>query len=141
MILLACDHFRVASDGRVSSYHYEAAIAWLHCIAPSFAETDWTQISRLYGQLLRMNPNPFVELNYAIALYFAGTKTKAFEIMHALLQHPFLHQYFLLNAALGKCYLLEGDPIRAREFLNRALGQTEQPREIAFIRRLMEKIS
>jgi RNA polymerase sigma-70 factor (ECF subfamily) len=140
MIGLACDWFREAREGRISSYHIEAAIAWLHCKAPSTAETDWPTIGRLYLRLLRMNPNPFVELNYAIALYFAGKKAKAFELMNGLLEHPFLHQYFLLNAALGKCYLLDGDPARAKTFLGRALGQTSHPREIAFIQGLMQKI-
>jgi RNA polymerase sigma-70 factor (ECF subfamily) len=140
MIALACDFFRDAREGAMSPYHYEAAIAWLHCTAPSFAATDWGTISGLYLQLLRMNPNPFVELNYAIALYFAGTKTKAFELMNGLLQQSFLSQYFLLNAALGKCYLLDGEFDRARTFLLRALEQTTNPREIAFIRGLMEKI-
>lgn len=140
MILLACDWFREAREGRMSSYHYEAAIAWLHCKSPSPAETDWPTISRLYLRLLRMNPNPFVELNYAIALYFAGRKTKAFELMNGLRTHPFLHQYFLLNAALGKCYLLDGDLPRAKTFLGKALEQTAHPRSIAFIRGLMEKI-
>ena len=141
MIALACDYFQQSRGGQMSSYHYEAAIAWLHCTAGNFAETNWGMISRLYLKLLRLNPNPFVELNYAIALYFAGTKTKAFELLHGLLQQPFLHQYFLLNAALGKLYLLEGDQARAREFLTRALGQTEQPREIAYIKRLIGTVS
>jgi len=140
MIALACDFFRDAREGTMSSYHYEAAIAWLHCMAPSFAETDWATIGDLYLRMLRMNPNPFVELNYAIALYFAGKKSKAFELMNGLLQQSFLNQYFLLNAALGKCYLLDGDYGRAGTFLTRALEQTANPREIAFIRGLMEKI-
>jgi len=140
MIALACDFFRDAREGAMSPYHYEAAIAWLHCTAPSFAATDWATIGDLYLRMLRMNPNPFVELNYAIALYFAGKKSKAFELMNGLLRQSFLSQYFLLNAALGKCYLLDGDYDRAKTFLTRALEQTGNPREIAFIRSLMEKI-
>ncbi|WP_188929518.1 hypothetical protein [Puia dinghuensis] len=53
--------------------------------------------------------------------------------------HPFPYHYFLLNAALGKLYLLEGDPVRAKEFLTRALGQTTRSREIAFIQGLLDK--
>jgi RNA polymerase sigma-70 factor (ECF subfamily) len=140
MIALGCDFFSDAREGVMSPYHYEAAIAWLHCTAPNFSATDWGTISGLYLRLLRMNPNPFVELNHAIALYFAGATTKAFELMNGLLQQSFLSQYFLLNAALGKCYLLDGDYGRATTFLTRALEQTENPREMAFIRGLMEKI-
>lgn len=140
MIALGCDFFSDAREGVMSPYHYEAAIAWLHCTAPNFSATDWGTISGLYLRLLRMNPNPFVELNYAIALYFAGATSKAFELMNGLLQQSFLNQYFLLNAALGKCYLLDGDYGQATTFLTRALEQTANPREIAFIRGLMEKI-
>lgn len=152
MIALACDLFRQSRGGPMSSYHFEAAIAWVHCSADSFADTNWRLISRLYLRLLRAYPNPFVELNYAIALYYAGTrseasagtkteapagtKDKAFEILHGLLQQPFMNEYYLLNAALGKFYLLEGDLPRAKEFFTRTLQQTTHPREIAFIRRL-----
>ena len=124
----------------LTPYHYEASIAWLHCTADSFAETNWRLISRLYLRMLRMNPNPFVELNYAIALYFAGGKDKAFEIMHGLLKQPFMNEYYLLNAALGKLYLLDGDLPRAKKYLERTLEQTEHPLETAFIRRLLVRL-
>ncbi|HVS96551.1 MAG TPA: sigma-70 family RNA polymerase sigma factor [Puia sp.] len=140
MIALACDYFRASRGSRLTPYHFEAAIAWLHCSADSFRETNWRLISRLYLRLLRMNPNPFVELNYAIALYFAGGKDKAFEVMHGLLQQPFMNGYYLLNAALGKLYLLDGDHTRAKKYLERTLEQTEHPLEIAFIRRLLENV-
>jgi RNA polymerase sigma factor (sigma-70 family) len=140
MISLAMDYLRRSRQQALTSYHYEAAIAWLHCTADSFAATNWLLISKLYLRLLQMNPNPFVELNYAIASYFAGRKTKAFQLLDELSQQPFLNQYYLLNAALGKLYLLEGEPVKAKKFLTRTLEQTNHPLEIAFIRRLMEKI-
>ena len=84
-----------------------------------------------------MNPNPFVELNYAIALYFAGDGPKAFLLLEELLQQPFLNQYYLLNAAIGKLYLLEGDMDKASVYLNKTLGQTSNPAEIAFIQGLL----
>lgn len=129
-----------ASVSALTSYHYEAAIAWLHCTAPTFADTNWRLISRLYLRVLRMNPNPFVELNYAIALYYAGGKDKAFGIMHGLLKQPFMNGYYLLNAALGKLYLLEGDIPRAKKYLERTLAQTQHPLETAFIRRLLTRV-
>ena len=140
MIALAGDYFRQSRSSELTSYHYEAAIAWLHCTAPSFADTNWRLISRLYLRVLRMNPNPFVELNYAIALYYAGGKDKAFGIMHGLLKQPFMNGYYLLNAALGKLYLLEGDTSRAKKYLERTLEQTQHPLETAFIRRLLTHV-
>src|SRR5262249_57983511 len=46
----------------------QAAIAALHAEAPSYAETDWRQIVRLYDALLVVWPSPVVALNRAGAL-------------------------------------------------------------------------
>jgi predicted RNA polymerase sigma factor len=124
----------------VSPYHYEASIAYLHCSAISFQSTNWPLISDLYRQLLEMNLNPFVELNYAIAFYYACQKTKALDILNTLIQHPFLNQYYPLNATLGKIYYLEGNHPRAREYLVRALGLANLRIEREFINKMMNKI-
>jgi len=127
------------TDG-ATTYHYEAAIAWVHCTAKSWLLTEWRLISRLYERLLEWGPNPFVQLSYAIALFYAGERTTALAILHQLLQTPAMNQYYLLNATLGKLYLLEGHPGRSREFFTRALGQTALVSEQEFIRRKMELI-
>ena len=49
----------------------QAAIAALHAEAPSYAETDWRQIVRLYDVLLEVWPSPVVALNRAVALALA----------------------------------------------------------------------
>jgi RNA polymerase sigma factor (sigma-70 family) len=124
----------------VSSYHYEASIAYLHCIAGDFKTTDWLSISRLYAQLLQHNPNPFVEMNYAIALYYAEQKLKALDILHGLQQKPFLSQYYLLNATLGKFSQLEGDVDAAREYFQKTLTQTDSTVEKAYIQKLIDRM-
>ena len=139
LISLACHYLEKSRGGPASSYHYEAAIAYLHCTANSFAVTDWPAISRLYHQLLQLHPNPFVELNYAIALYYAGQKAKAFKTLDSLLEHPFLSQYYLLNAALGKLHSLEGDHATAKKYWGMALHQTNSELEKAFIQKSMSK--
>lgn len=126
--------------GGVTTYHYEAAIAWVHCTAKSWLLTEWQLISRLYERLLERGNNPFVELSYAIALFYAGERATAFSILHQLLQTQAMNQYYLLNATLGKLYLLEGQPDRSREFFTRALGQTALVSEKEFIRRKMRLI-
>ena len=45
----------------------QAAIAAVHAEAPSYAETDWPQLLRLYDELLRAWPTPVVALNRAVA--------------------------------------------------------------------------
>ena len=139
LIRLACHYLEQSRGGPASSYHYEAAIAYLHCNAKSFAATDWLAITRLYGQLLQLHPNPFVELNYAIALYYGGQKAPAFEMLLRLQQHSFLSQYYLLSAALGKLYFLEGDLPAAKRHWEKTLRQTNSPAEKAFIQKMIDK--
>jgi RNA polymerase sigma factor (sigma-70 family) len=129
-----------AGEGGLSSYHFEATIAWLHCSAKDFASTNWQLVSRLYERLMEWGANPWVELSYAIALYYAGEKARAFSILERLLQMPIMHQYYLLNVTLGKLYGLEGDRYRAEVYYRRALELTELPGEIDFIRRQLGRM-
>ncbi|HYG40445.1 MAG TPA: sigma-70 family RNA polymerase sigma factor [Cytophagales bacterium] len=140
LIRYACTFLHQSKGGPVSSYHYEATIAYLHCTAKDFNSTDWVSVSKLYLQLLQMNPNPFVELNYSIALYYSGQKKKAFKILNELQQKPFFNQYYLLNATLGKFNLLEGNNSVAREFFLKTLQQTEFEIEKEYIRKQINKI-
>ncbi len=140
LIQLGYHQLQQSRNSPVSSYHYEAAIAWLHCTAKDFAVTDWPAITRLYLQLLRLHPNPFVELNYAIALYYAGQKGEALAILNGLRQHPFLSQYYLLNAALGKIHFLEKNFPAAKKYWEKTLQQTRSQLEKEFIQRMINKI-
>ena len=46
---------------------WKAGIAWEHCRAPSFADTDWRRIADLYDTLERIAPSPLHSLNRAVA--------------------------------------------------------------------------
>jgi RNA polymerase sigma factor (sigma-70 family) len=141
LIQLAHEFFTRSQGETVSTYHLEAAIAYLHCIAPSFEKTDWRTIVGLYARLLQIYPNPFVELNYAIAKYYAGDKQGALEILHALQGHPFLNQYYILNMAIGKFQQLEGNDKLARQYLLKAQKQTTLQKEKDFIEKMLNKIA
>ncbi|HLX93547.1 MAG TPA: sigma-70 family RNA polymerase sigma factor [Puia sp.] len=139
LIRLGIANLKLSEGRNISSYHYEASIARLHCRAGRFADTDWNTISMLYGHLLKTEPNPFVELNFAIALYFNGQNKKAIDILQRLEQEPFLSRYYLLYAALGRIWLMEGNHALARKYLEETLGITNSPAEQDFIRRLLKK--
>jgi RNA polymerase sigma factor (sigma-70 family) len=53
---------------RIGEYQCQAAIAALHCDAPSAEETDWPQILEWYDELLRLTGSPVVALNRVVAL-------------------------------------------------------------------------
>ena len=138
LILLAAEFLTRSHDEIISNYHIEAAIAYVHCSAISFEATEWKTIAGLYAHLLHSNPNPFVELNYAIALYYAGEKQSAFNLLTELEQHAFFNRYYLLNMTFGKFYHLEGDDELAKLYLLKAYQQTNNAKERDFIGRMIE---
>jgi len=140
LIQLAFMHLELSHGEMISAYHYEASIAGMHCSAESFATTDWKTITILYRSLLKINPNPFVDLNYAIALYYAEQRNEALVILHRLEAEPFFNQHYLLHASLGRIYFAEGNHALARKYFTETLKLTGSPAEKSFILRLMEKV-
>ena len=66
---------RSAIGDELTRYHVEAGIAWEHCRAPSFAQTDWNRIVELYEILDQIAPSPLTTLNRAVAVsYLLGPR-------------------------------------------------------------------
>lgn len=59
---------RAHAGGRAGMFQFQAAVAAIHATAPSFEQTDWTAIVRLYDVMLARQPTKLVALNRAIAL-------------------------------------------------------------------------
>ncbi len=59
---------RAAAAGRPGPYQVQAAIAAVHCEAPTWEATDWTRLVSLYTLLATLEPTPVVRLNRAIAV-------------------------------------------------------------------------
>ncbi len=140
LIKLALFHLELSKGEIISVYHYEASIAGVHCSAESFATTDWKTITILYRRLLAINPNPFVELSYAIALYYEGQKHESLKILHRLETEPFFNQYYLLHASLGRIYFAEANYPLAKKYFTETIKLTNSPAEKDFIQRSMKKI-
>ncbi|MGV9804742.1 RNA polymerase sigma factor [Micromonospora chersina] len=84
--------------GRVGRYALQAAIASLHAVAPSYAATDWPQVVRLYGELLKRWPSPVVALNRAVAVSMVDGPAAALAEVDALAADPHLAGYHYLPA-------------------------------------------
>ena len=52
---------------RRGRFALQAAVAGLHTVAPTWADTDWAQIVTTYDALMRTWPSPVVALNRAAA--------------------------------------------------------------------------
>jgi RNA polymerase sigma factor (sigma-70 family) len=132
-------HFLELSKGEeTSSYHYQASIAYLHCIASDFKSTDWSTISVLYFKLIEKDPSPFITLNYAIALFYSGEIQRAKQILLELKEHPYLNKYYLLNTALGKIAIAQYKTDEAKEYLNKALLSAPLKAETNYIQKLLD---
>ena len=59
---------RCLKRDRPGPYQIQAAINAVHCDAPIAAATDWSQILRLYDQLMAITPTPVAALNRAVAV-------------------------------------------------------------------------
>ncbi|PWT76679.1 MAG: hypothetical protein C5B59_06095 [Bacteroidetes bacterium] len=140
LILMGCHYLERSKGEVISSFHYEATIAYFHSRETHFRDTNWQAITQLYLQLMQINASPFIELNYAIALYYAGQKPQAIQKLHELEQRALLNQYYLLNASLGKIYFNEGNLDRAKSYYLKTLHQTNFQVEKDYISKMIDKI-
>lgn len=113
---------RSARGQQPSRYHVEAGIALEHCIAPSFGETNWAEIVRLYEVLERIAPSPLNVLNRAIALAECSGAEAALAELEAFEAPSWLLGYYLWDATLGELHRRRGDRERALEHTRRALA-------------------
>jgi RNA polymerase sigma-70 factor (ECF subfamily) len=109
----------VALSGPVSRFALQAAIAAVHAEAPRWADTDWTEIVRLYDLLLERWPSPVVLLNRAAAVGLGDGPEAGLLALEPLLAEPTLAGYGYLSAA-------RADFLRQLERWPEALGAYEE---------------
>jgi RNA polymerase sigma-70 factor (ECF subfamily) len=114
-------------------YALQAAIASLHSLAPTFADTDWDQIVALYDLLARSDPSPVIALNRAVAVSFAEDPESALPLLEALAGQ--FDAYASFHAAHADVQRRLGNVPAARSAYERALALTENPGERAFLER------
>jgi RNA polymerase sigma-70 factor (ECF subfamily) len=112
-------------------YALQAAIASLHSLAPTYADTDWEQIAALYGLLARSDPSPVVALNRAVAMSLADSPEAALPLLAAL-EEP-LAGYAPFHAARADVQQRCGDEAAARASYERAFELNGNPGERAFL--------
>lgn len=119
----------------MSEYHLEAGIAALHCVAPTYAQTDWAKILELYTLLYRLNPSPIIALNRAIAVGNALGPAAGLAELSQLPERTKLKDYPFFPAASGEFYLRAGQPGAALKHFADALKLARSRLESAFFER------
>ena len=108
-------------------YQAQAAIAALHAQAPSYGETDWTQIRQIYDRLYEMTPSAVILLNRAVATrYVVGPEAALAEITPLAAD---LDGYRLFHALRAGLLAGLGRDDEAREASERALALAGNPAE------------
>ncbi|MGW4566008.1 RNA polymerase sigma factor [Streptomyces sp. NPDC004561] len=118
---------RAAALGAPGPYLIEAAIAAVHCEAPSWKETDWPQLGRLYDLLLAVDPSPVVRLNRAVVVSHTEGPAAALAQVDALADR--LGRYHLFHATRAALLRDLGRDEEAAEADRRALSHTANPAE------------
>jgi RNA polymerase sigma-70 factor, ECF subfamily len=118
----------------------QAAIAAVHADAPSYADTDWPQLLRLYDELLRAWPTPVVALNRAVAHAMADGPEAGLADIEAIERDGRLAGYRYLPAARADLLRRLGRRQAAAEAYQTALGLTENAAERAFLARRIAEV-
>jgi RNA polymerase sigma-70 factor (ECF subfamily) len=125
---------RAIAFRRPGPYQVQAAIAELH----THEDTDWAQISLLYGRLLAYVPSPVVELNRAVAVSFADGAETALELLEAISGLGDYHLFHATRADFLRRLERHADAARAYEA---ALELVTNEAERRFLTRRLHEVT
>ncbi len=126
--------------GRAGSYQVQAAVAALHMEAATADATDWAQIAALYGILARMQPDPVVRLNHAVAVAMSEGPAAGLALLDVIEAEGGLEKYHLLDAARADLLRRLGSTDAAAEAYRRALNLTENEVERRYLERRLREV-
>jgi RNA polymerase sigma factor (sigma-70 family) len=111
-----------ATGDDMSRYHLEAAIAYEHCKAHQYDDTDWQTILGYFDILAQLVPSQVILLNRAIAINELQGAEKALDAIRAIPGIDYLQEYYLLHTILGELNMQTGDLINAAKHFDKALN-------------------
>jgi RNA polymerase sigma factor (sigma-70 family) len=110
--------------GSVGPYQLQAAIAAVHDEAASAGDTDWPQILALYDVLQKIQDNPMVRLNQAIAAAMVFGPEKGLELLYRLDDDSRIKNHYRLDAVKAHLFELAGDTDAAVSHYRAAASKT-----------------
>jgi predicted RNA polymerase sigma factor len=123
---------------QVGPYQLQAAIAAVHNGAPSYAETDWTQIAALYDWLERLTPTPPVRLSRAVAVAMAYGPRRGLALLDNLGDDPLIRQRE--RAVRAHLMELDGDPVQAANLYREAAALTQNLAERRYLAQRAQRL-
>jgi RNA polymerase sigma-70 factor, ECF subfamily len=124
----------------IGPYALQAAISAVHAEAPHADQTDWGQIVGLYDELLRLQPNPVVALNRAVAVAMHVGCEEGIALVDDILKHASMQDYHLAHAARADMFRRLHRWEEARAAYQTALALTRLEPERRFLQRRLSEI-
>lgn len=126
---------------RPGPYQIMASIAALHNQAKKSDLTDWLQISMLYVELEKFWPTAIVKMNLAIAIAMEEGAEMGLKLLDRLKDLPELKNYHLFHASRGALLQKQGRLDETVEAFHKALRLTQNPSEIAYLKKKLKDLS
>jgi len=124
--------------GEPGPYQVQAAIAACHASARVAAETDWAEITALYGTLFRMTGSSVVALNRAVAVAMNDGPEAGLAVVDGL---SGLSGYHLFHATRADLLRRLDRRDEAADAYRRALALTTSDSERRFLARRLEEVT
>lgn len=142
LIELGNKYMNMAAFGNdISTYHIEAAIAFEHCSAKNFDETNWQRISELYELLLKISPSPIIEVNRAVAVLQLDGASAALKAIENISNKRKVESYYLYHSLLGEIYLQLNRIAKAKSHFKTAIQQTHSQTEKNLLQNKMAELN
>lgn len=126
---------------RPGPYQIQAAIAALHAEPERPEDADWRQIALLYGELLRLQPSPVVELNRAAAVAMAEGPEVGLKLINGIRHDGSLDRYHVLHASRADLLRRIGRFDAAADSYRKALGLCSNPVETRYFQRRLREVT
>ena len=121
----------------VTSYHVEAAIAYEHCIARTYAETNWPLILDYYTWICIFYPSPVTELNKVVAVMQVNGPAAALQELENIKDKSRLESYYLYYSILGEIHMKLDNPAGAGKYFDKAIALAPSEMEKKMLREKM----
>lgn len=120
-----------------SSYLMEAVIAYQHCAAKTYEDTNWKAILGCYDVLISISNDPVVSLNRALVILELDGPRNAMKALEEIENKKLLENYYLYHSSIGAVQEQLGENGKARVSYAKAHDLTQSKSEKQF---LSEKI-
>lgn len=132
---------QATENDEVNDYVIQAAISSYHCNAPSFEETQWGEILRLYDVQLQINPSPVIRLNRVVPMEKVHGSMLAYSEIEELEETGFFDTYYLFYAIKGGILQNLGEIEESADALKKAISLTKNDRELTYLNKKLEQLS